>query len=108
MKFRYLLIALLTSAVLLAFTAPADARGRAVFRGHPGWGWHGHHGWGWRGGVAVGFYGYPYFYPPVGYACYPYPVRYYAPAPERIYEGRVVQNQSRERSRDAKDFTPNE
>lgn len=103
MKLGRLLIITLTGAVLLACAGSADARGRVAFRGgHPGWGWRGHHGWGWRGGVAVGFYGYPYFYPPIGYAYYPYPVRYYAPVRERIYEGRVVNNQPR----DAKDFTP--
>lgn len=120
MKLGKALIVAAAGAVLLAFTAPADAQwhGRggisgAAWHGRPGWGWHGHP-WGWRGHVAFvgGFYGYPYWgwgypygYPPYGYGYYAYPPpQYYSGAQEKIYEGHIARSQG-----DSKDFSgPNQ
>src|SRR5450432_1297675 len=111
MKLGRALIVAFAGAALLVFAAPANAQwrghggspGATRWQGHAGWGWHGRPGWGghgWRGNVRVvvggfpGGWGYPYWYPPYGYAYYGYPPPYYSYGSQPVYNGRVVTNGS--------------
>jgi hypothetical protein len=114
MKIGRVFTLVLAAAGLLAFAAPAQAQMRGGHRGgNPGGGSFNHGGFhrgdggrffGNRGGVNVffgtGFFGWPYWgYPywgyPYGYAPYGYyygPPPYYAPASDRVYDGRMRTN----------------
>ncbi len=113
MKLGRALIVAFVVAALLGAAAPANAqrRGHGGFhgatrgQGHAGWGWHGRPGWGWHGGhgnvrfVVGGFprwgWGYPYWYPPYGYAYYGYPPPpYYSYGPQQVYNSRAMTNGS--------------
>jgi hypothetical protein len=116
MKLGRVFIVAFAGAGLLAFAAPANAqwRGHGGFpaanrwQGHAGWGWRGRPGWGWRGHpgwhgnvrfVVGGFprwgWGYPYWYPPYGYAYYGYPPPpYYSYGSQPVYNGRAATNSS--------------